>query len=159
METRTEDFKTDRTVSQDRPPRRFTVRSFVVGAALSFFISIAAPYSDSLIMGSWMAGTFSTGGALFLLFIFVGIVNTLLKLTKRGIEFESTELVTIYIMMIVASSIVAVGLTEHLLPASAGVFYYATPENDWVNLIHPYIPEWISPRDPEYIRVFLRRSA
>ena len=154
METRTEDFKTDRTVSQDRPPRRFTVRSFVVGAALSFFISIAAPYSDSLIMGSWMAGTFSTGGALFLLFIFVGIVNTLLKLTKRGIEFESTELVTIYIMMIVASSIVAVGLTEHLLPAIVGVYYFATPENDWVNLIHPYIPDWISPRDPEYIKYF-----
>ncbi len=154
METRTEEFNTDHTVGQNRPPRRFTVRSFVVGAALSFFISIAAPYSDAMIMGSWMAGAFSTGGALFLLFILVAILNPLLKLIKRGIEFEATELVTIYIMMIVASSIVAVGLTEHLLPAIVGVYYFATPENDWVNLIHPYIPDWISPRDPEYINYF-----
>ena len=154
MEIRATDFNTDYAVKKERPPRRFTVRSFVVGAALSFFISIAAPYGDSVIMSSWMAGAFSTGGAIFLLFILVAIVNPPLKLIRRGIEFEVTELVTIYIIMIVASSIVAVGLTEHLLPASAGVFYYATPENDWVNLIHPYIPEWISPRDPEYIGYF-----
>ena len=154
MATRTEDFKTEYTFGQERPPRRFTVRSFVVGAALSLFISIAAPYSDAHIMGSWMAGAFSNGIALFLLFILVAILNPLLKLIRKGIEFEATELVTIYIMMIVASSIVAVGLTEHLLPTIVGVYYFATPENDWVNLIHPYIPDWISPSDPEYINYF-----
>ena len=154
MATTTEEFSPDYAVDQERPPRRFTFRSFVVGTLLSFFISIAAPYSDALIKGSWMAGTFGTGAALFLLFIFVGIVNTLLKIVKRGMAFEATELVTIYIMMIVSSSIVAVGFTEHLLPVVVGVFYFATHENDWVNLIHPYIPDWISPRDPEYIKYF-----
>ena len=38
-------------------------------------------------------------------------------------------------MMMVSASIPTFGLVEHLLPMITGVFYYATPENDWGELI------------------------
>jgi hypothetical protein len=31
-------------------------------------------------------------------------------------------------------------------------FRYATPENHWAELVHPYIPQWLSVRDPEALQ-------
>lgn len=195
--------------------RAFTLKAFSVGAFLSFFLSIGAPYANMVLRGSYMALDFSTPGALFLFFILVTIVNTVLRLTERNIarawalvglaglaflatvvvpymkgtthfdtdrsffllcsmsvfvgitllnlaarasgrwlSLNSRELVVVYIMLIVASAIPTMGLSEYLLPILSSAFYYATPENDWASLIQPYIKDWMVPQDMEAIKLF-----
>ncbi|MBI2193899.1 MAG: hypothetical protein HYU36_18130 [Planctomycetes bacterium] len=65
-----------------------------------------------------------------------------------------SELLVIYSMMLVACAIPTMGLTEQLLPIPPAVFYYATPENDWANRIHPHVWANLVPQDPLAIKYF-----
>ena len=131
-----------------------TARAFFVGALFSFFISVGAPYGNMALRGSYMALDFTTAAAVFMFFVLTGIVNVLLGLIRRSWALTGPELATTYIMMIVATSIPTMGLTEYLLPIITGGFYYATPENDWANLIHPYIPDWMVLQNEEATKYF-----
>ena len=131
-----------------------TLRSLTTGALMALAISVGAPYSNTVLRGSYMALDFSTAGAIFLFFILVFLIHTLLGLINPRLSFRRGELAVIYIMAIVGCSIPTMGLTEYLLPIISGAVYYATPENEWAHLIHPYIKDWIIPQDSEAIKYF-----
>ena len=57
-------------------------------------------------------------------------------------------------MAMVATSIPTIGFTEYVLPITTGLFYFATPENNWEGLIHPHVPRWIAPQNLQAIRYF-----
>ena len=145
-------------------PRRMlsgvTLKSFIVGIAGSLLIAVGAPYSDMITKTAGLATDAFTPGAIFLLFLLVGTIQVLLKAIERGFQLKvhlsltSPELVTVYAMMIVASSIPTMGLSESFFPLLTGVFYYATPENEWAELIHPYVKSWMVPQDREAIWAF-----
>ena len=132
----------------------FTGRAFVIGALLSLLLGIGAPYANMIIRGTYMALDFSTAGALFLFFILVGVLNTLAKGINRDLALSGSEMVTIYIMMIIASAIPTCGWSEYLLPILTSPFYYATPENNWADLIHSHVPGWMVPQGSEVIKYF-----
>ena len=69
-------------------------------------------------------------------------------------ELNSRELVTIYIMVMVAGPLASTGLVHFLLPNMVGFRYYATPENEWAAKFHQYIPQWFGPTDNLAIRDF-----
>jgi len=143
-------FEKEVRVSQE-VSKGFTVRAFVVGVVGCFLISVFSPYGILMIKGSQMAENFSTTGAMVMLLILVLIVNTILRTIGRRLGFSREELVVIYVMMIIGCAIPTQGLTTNLLPIMSGAFYYATPENDWVHLVQPYIPRWIVPQHPEVV--------
>jgi len=127
-------------------------RSLALGTLLCLFISISTPYGVLWIQGSEMAENFATPAAI-LLFLILVLVNGVLKTIGRSHGIEPAELVTIYIMMSVACAIPTMGLTANLLPIMTGSSYYATPENEWAELIQPYIARWI-PHDPDVVKYF-----
>ena len=93
-----------------------------------------------------MAADYSTGAAIFLFFLLTLLLNPLAHLLT-GSRLHSGELATIYIMMIVASAIPSWGFVMNLIPFLGGLFYFATPENDWANIIHPHIKPWLVSQD------------
>ena len=95
--------------------------------------------------GSRIASYFNTPAAIILFFLLVFVVNTLLGLVRRSWMLNRAELALIYIMWIVATSIPEWGLTAFLLPDITSVIYYATPENNWAELLHPLVPDWLIP--------------
>ncbi|HIM57437.1 MAG TPA: hypothetical protein EYM39_12100 [Candidatus Latescibacteria bacterium] len=137
-------------------PRRsaFTLRSVLAGLLLCSLIGVGAPYANMVIRGSTLFYDFSTAGALFLFFILVGVANVLFKVALPFLALGRRELIVVYIMMIVASAIPTMGLTEYLLPIISGAHYYATPENEWVTLIHPYVREWMVPQSAQAVKWF-----
>ena len=134
-----------------------TFKSFMMGMLCSFLIAVGAPYGDMIPKTAGMATDAFTPGAIFLLFALVGVVNVLLKAMERGfrlnfrLSLASSELMVVYVMMIVASAIPTMGLSESFFPLLTGAFYYATPENEWAELIHPYIKPWMVPQSKEVI--------
>jgi hypothetical protein len=131
-----------------------TFRAFVIGALLSFFIGVAAPYGNMIIRGSYMALNISTPIALFLFFLLVGVVNVALRLVWARAALRPGELALVYIMMIIAATVPTKGFTEAWLPKIAGPYYYATPENEWDLWVLPHVREWLVPQDQEAIRYF-----
>ena len=121
-------------------------------------ISTGAPYGNMVLRGSYLALDFSTAGAIFVFFLLVLIVHTGLGLIHPRLAFRREELVVVYIMSIVSCSIPTMGLTEYLLPIMSGATYYATTENEWGLLVHPYIPSWMVPQDFTAVKYFYEGS-
>ena len=67
-------------------------------------------------------------------------VNTLLATRGGSLALNRSELIVVYIMLIVVASVSTMGLCEAILPAIAGFFYYASPENHWQQLLFPHLP-------------------
>ena len=130
-----------------------SIRAFLLGSLLCLLIGVGTIYANAIIQGTFMAWCFSNPVALFLFFYLV-LGNILVGTLARNLALRREELVLIYVMMMVSASIPTFGLVEHLLPMITGVFYYATPENNWGELIQPYVPPWIAPSDEQLIQDF-----
>ncbi len=135
----------------DRAEPTFTVRAVVAGTCLAGLLSAGATYGTCYLQGSFMALGTSTVGALFLLFLLTACVNPLLRLAVPALALGRRELLLVYIMMVMASplaSFFAAGFVTF-----AGVpHYFATPENEWDEVVRPYVPDWLVLQDPAAVR-------
>lgn len=136
------------------PGSGITLRSFVVGCLMCVIIAIGIPYGSMVIQGTRLGLSSCTPAAFFLLFVLLLTIHLMLGLLKRSWAFQPAELVTIFIMMMVATAIPTRGVIGMLLPMITGTFYYATPENEWSNLLHPFLSEWMVVYDPLAIKEF-----
>ena len=190
LKTHTTSLLADRAGQQ-----KLSFRAFWVGAFLSFFLAIGAPYGNMVLRGSYMAWDFITPGAIFLFLFLIGILNLLFKLTARSIltatlfagalsaayfyafwpfneldpyspgwifssfvlisslvnipvvarrsslALNRSDLIVVYIMLLIVSSLCTLGLSEQILPVLTAIFYYASPENRWVEMLFPHFPK------------------
>ncbi|MEW6752061.1 MAG: DUF6785 family protein [Candidatus Latescibacterota bacterium] len=94
-------------------------------------------------------------GLLFAGFGLVALLaNAVLSYGGRSLALNRSELIVVYIMLLVVASLATMGLCETLLPAITGVFYYATPENEWQHKLIPHLPAAVMLDDGETNRAF-----
>lgn len=127
-------------------------RAFLLGAFFSLIIGFISPFTVMVIQPMGMSADFITAGAIFCLLLIVGLLNPVLNLFKKPLSRE--EMVLIYSMMIVASAVPCWGFMLNLVPIISGLYYYATPENEWSELIHPYIKLFLAPQDRKAVLAF-----
>ena len=128
-----------------------TIRSMIIGLICSVIIGIGEPVTVLHIHGSPMCADYSTGAAVFLFFILVFGINLLFKKISPRLYLKGPELITVYIMMIIACAIPSWGFTMNLIGLLAGIYYYATPVNQWSKIVHPYLPKHLFPQNKEAI--------
>ena len=92
-------------------------------------------------------------GPVFLLFVLRLFINPLLKLIHPRAGLNRPELLVVYIMMVMASPIPTLFVGK-FLSTIRYPFYYATAANEWRELIHPHIPDWLMVHDLEIARKF-----
>lgn len=136
----------------------FTLRAFIAGSLSSIALTVGDQYGLMVIHGSYMSIDFSTAAAVFLFFIIVAIVNLALGKINSNLALTSSELKTVYVMMTIACSISTMGLTAQLLPILTAPFYYALPENNWAEILHPHIKPWLVPQGQLHIKHFYEGS-
>ena len=63
-------------------------------------------------------------------------------MVQRGgtLALNRAELVLVYVMLLVVSALCTMGLTQQLLPTLTGIFYYASPANQWAEKLFPLFP-------------------
>jgi len=127
-------------------------RAFLLGAVFSIIIGFISPYTVMAIQPMGMSADFITAGAIFCLLFILGILNSILKLFKNPLN--KKELILIYSMMIAASAVPCWGFMLNLIPIISGLFYFATPENEWAEFIHPHIKDFLAPQDKKAITNF-----
>ena len=88
----------------------------------------------------------------FVLIAFNVIINRLLP----RFTLSQGELLTVYVMLAISSSIAGHDMMRVLVPMPAYPFLHATPENEWAELFHRYIPTWISARDKTVLADYFR---
>lgn len=83
-------------------------------------------------------------GVLFSSFMVLSMAgNTVLAAMGRNLALNRSELIVVYIMLIVVASLATMGLCETILPAITGVFYYMSPENKWEQILLPHVSQAI----------------
>ncbi len=125
------------------------LRSIITGAILAVLNSFWVIY----VGGLWLSGSGIHMSAMSIFFsaifclFFIILANLLLQRYLPRYAFSKGEILIIYVMMNMASGLAGHGFMPILGQTIAFPFWYATEENEWVNIIQPYIPTWISVRD------------
>ena len=141
------------------PTSGVTLRAFVTGALLSAVVAVGIPYGSMVVQGTRLGLSSSTPAAFFLLFTFLLSVQVLLGLLRPRWAFSRGELITVFVMTMVATAIPTRGVVGMMLPMITGTFYYATPENQWADLLHPFLSDWMVVYDPLAIKDFYEGAA
>ena len=139
---------TDHTTGQTSP---FSMRGLLTGVILSIAIGVVAPYGI-VFNYYWIGFNPSSPGALFFFFILTFVVNAIVAVLARNVQLSKADLVMIYCMLLMAVTVPTWGLMFFLIGTLVYPFYYATPENNYVELFHDFIPSWMVPQDFQAIK-------
>ena len=137
---------------------KITIRAVIIGLVWVIAQTMITPYNNLYLGGSRLAGSHFPLGAMIVLLLMTFVVNTILKRLKPGWELGPGELLVIWIMVVVTSGIPGLGLGQFLYQRLVAPVYFASPENDWENILHPYLPRWIIVWDKYAVDDFYKGS-
>ena len=121
-----------------------TPRALCLGAGMVLIVALGAFYSPWIVGAAeitWSYLPVAVGTPFVLLVLSNALIKRLL-----GRALRPAELLTILTMGLVATSI-PLWIVGYLLAILSAPYYAATPENDWINLVHPYLPTWAIPEN------------
>ena len=133
-----------------------TARSLILGFVLSVFVGALVPYLGLYVQGANPGAYFTSQIAHFLLFILIAVVNVVLGRCRRSWMLQRGELIVLFIMMSLANA--SPRNVTIWVPIVSAPYYHASAENNWLNLVAPYIPDWLLPHDPVAVRAFFEGS-
>ena len=137
--------------TKSQPPSGISLSALAIGVILvvvnSYWIS-ANDYLKGL--NHTYMSLFSN--AVFTLFVLI-LLNLLCKKIVGKAAFKNTDLLVIYVMVVMVSTISGHRMTRLLGPI-AHPYWYATAENDWRNLFWHYIPGWFTVENENDLRGF-----
>lgn len=87
---------------------------------------------------------------IFCIFILAGL-NFLINRLSQRFALKQGELLTIYIMLAISSSLAGHDVLRVLIPMIPHAFWFATPENEWAELFHRFIPDWLAVKEPQVL--------
>lgn len=70
-------------------------------------------------------------------------IGLLLRRLNRVFALNRAELLVIYTCISIGAGLAGVDRFLVLMPLISHAHWFATPENDWINLFHLHIPEWL----------------
>jgi hypothetical protein len=127
--------------------REVSVRSVFLAVLVSVGANILVNYTEYVIHASRMTLSHFPMGALLVYLLLVLVLNPTCRWLAARYALSTTELMVVLAGGLVGGAIPSVGLTGYFLGAIAAPFYFATPENQWAEFFHPYIPQWLAPRN------------
>ncbi|MDA0746843.1 MAG: hypothetical protein O2954_10005, partial [bacterium] len=137
-------------VSEPKPDvadRGVTVRSMAIGVGVAVAANVWVNYIEYVMHASRLTLSHFPMGTLMVYLALVLVLNPACRILARRWAFSSTELLVTLACGLVGGAIPSVGLTGYFLGVIAAPFYFANPENQWATIFHPYIPEWLAPRN------------
>ncbi len=134
--------------------RGVTRRSVAIGLLFSAFFAAFTPYNDIKIGATMIAGNQFPVGALFVVLLLV-LWNALLHgLKKPDRAFAPGELLTIWILILVASGIPSGGMMRFLIPHIVAPHYHSNSVNGWEGKVWADAPDYLKLQDPAAVLAF-----
>ena len=129
-------------------PIGLTPRALLIGVLAALAICVVVPYGELVLTEVYLGASHLPPAALGGFLIIIGITRLPQRRMARLLRLSASELILVYVMMIVAAILSSFGLTEQLLAPLVGVNYFATPENRYAELFFPHIKPALVPWDP-----------
>ena len=120
-----------------------TWRSVLVGLAGAVLVNAWPTYSAYAVHSTWADFGQINIAALLPYVLLVGIVNEVLRRMSPRLALSGAEVLVVFMMLIVASTMQGEGLTGYFLGVITAPHYFASPENGWADSILRYAPKWL----------------
>jgi len=104
-------------------------------------------------IGQMIANHLPMGGLFFLLLL-VLVINPILARFSPKLPYSTTELALAWAMVTAASSVPGYGMMEFLFPYLTAPLYFASPENQWSEVVLPHLRKWLYVSDAKAVRDF-----
>lgn len=147
------------TLLSQTPAPRLRARAYLIGLVGTLLVDLWIHYAELVLGGtrghSALANTSIPLGAFCALFVLV-LMNRFLRSRAPRQALAPAELLVAYVMMTVATVLSSSGMLHFILPTVAAPVYFATAENRWAQLFHPYLKPWMAQTDPAALRGFYR---
>lgn len=127
--------------------RSLTLKSVVIALILMPINCYWIIYTESIWWAQFPSTMSLFFNVVFFLFVIAGI-NLLIKRFLPSIALSKGELLVVYMMLCIATSITALDYMQVLMPLMSHAFWFATPENEWRELFFQYLPTWLTVREP-----------
>lgn len=129
----------------ERRTSGITLRAIIIGLILivanAYWLTVTSELMVPQCLLTFVSLFFN---AVFSLFVLV-LGNVLLKKVIPRHALSPQELLVIYVMVVILSTICGHTLMCFLIGILAHPFRFATPENEWASLFWRYIPKWFTP--------------
>lgn len=129
-------------------------RGILIGALLIPPSTLFGVYAYIVVQALLWTQTSLLRGPVFVLFM-LALANLLLRRLRARLALTGAELLTIYVMLMLATAVSGIGMVQFLVPTLGSAFYFATPENRWAEF-HPHVPAWLVPNDPAAVNGFFK---
>ena len=133
----------------------FTLKAVLTGVVGVIIICAVEPYNAYYVGGTHLVGNHFPIASVFLFLITI-LVHAALKSLKPSYGFTTAELIVVWCMLIVVAAIPFSGLMRYLFPLIPAPVYFATPENEWNELLLRHLSGWLILQDKVAVENFYR---
>ena len=129
----------------------FTAKALIIGILLIPVNCYWVVGGESVYNSYSPSGVALFSNVVFTIFVLV-IFNLLIERFLRHLILTQAELLTIYVMLCMATSIGGHGFVQILPPLMGHAFWFATSENEWQQLFFRYLPAWLIVSDKTVLK-------
>lgn len=126
-----------------KPPLRLTFRSVFIGFILAMTVAVWVPYCNYVMHGPRLTLSHMSIAALILFFLVIFCIQIPLQRLRPAWAFTASELMIIFSLLLISSTIPGKAFVDYFLGILASPYYYATPENRWLEVFAEYLPPWL----------------
>ena len=115
------------------------------GTLLAAVVNLYVYASDYIMVSSRLTFGYLPMGALVPFTAFMMLVVPLVRWVAPRRAFNREELIVVFAMTLVGSVFPTLSMVGFIPSVLATPYYFATPENQWANLLLPHLPRWAFP--------------
>lgn len=127
---------------------RITGRAIFLSLMLAVFFGRISPLIDYKLSNTYLGASHLPPGALAALLILIAFNGALYFLAPRlapHLRLAREELLTVFITGLFSCLVPGRGGENFFVSVIVGPFYYATPENRWMQFLAPHLQPWFTP--------------
>lgn len=125
-------------------PRLRLGRAALLSVLLAIFFGLVSPRIDFLLGNTPLGSQHTSPGAIGALMLLVLVVNPLLGVANKRWRLSSDEMLVVYLSCLFSALVAGIGGHNYWPSEVVGAFYYATPENKWMEVLRA-LPSWMTP--------------
>jgi hypothetical protein len=136
---------TSPSLSEERTGGGVTLRVVLLCLFLAALFGYIIPIIDVKMVNTYLGAAHLPPGAIAVLLLMLLVVNPLLKLASKRIAFSRNEILTVYITTLFSCLVPGHGAENYFVPNMLAPFYFATPENKWLDFLQLHVKHWMTP--------------
>src|SRR5438034_7269135 len=130
-----------------------SLRSLLIGFGLVPLNSLWIVHTELVRYAGHPTTTSLYFNVIFCLFVLVGLNRLLRRLAPRW-ALRQGELLVVYTILSLGSSMVGHDMMQVLIATLVHPFWFASESNRWVSLFFPALPTWLMMSDPGAVRAY-----